>query len=140
MATAEQWTKCTQAQKDELNNLYDFRSRYVFRRKHMVDQLNKARKLVDRRRFHIFAGEWLHPVHVRYEAAREAQRLCEWLNTEGAELAHTIDRLDKAINEVLREAEQCHERRQLDLVGDMFPGLTSYEQRREVLHLLKGSK
>lgn len=116
MTTAEQWIKCTQAQKDELNNLYDLRHLYVSRRKHMVDQLNKARNLIPRKwRYSIGLELWIHPVHVRYEAAREAQRLCEWL-------AHTIARLGYAINEVLREAERGHEQRQL------------------TLHLLKGSK
>lgn len=141
MATSEQWIKCTQAQRDELNELYSVRNRYMSRRRHMVEQLNKARKMISRKwRYAIGLEPWIHPVHVRYEAAREAQRLCEWLNTEGAEMAHTIDRLEKAINEVLREAEQGHEQRQLDLVGDMFPGLTTDEQRREALHLLNGSK
>lgn len=141
MATAEQWIKCTQAQKDELNELYSVRNRYMSRRRHVVEQLNKARKLMERKTYYNWGlPAWYHPIHVRYEAARDVLRLEAWLNTEGAELAHTIDNLNKAIAEVLREAEQGHEQRQLDLVGEMFPQLTTTEQRREALHLLKGNK
>ncbi len=131
MVTDEQWMKCTQAQKDELTDLYGIRYRYYRRRRHVLDQLNKARKLVIR-----YGFGWIYPVHVRYEAARDVVRLERWLNTEGAELAHTLDRLEKAIAEIVREAEETHEQRQVELVGAMFPGLTTDEQRREALQLM----
>lgn len=140
MATTEQWLLCTQAQRDELCELNVIADRYRRRRLHAVETLNKARKLVDRRTGYHWGQLWINPVHVRYEAARDVVRLEHWLKTEGAELAHTICRLHKAINEILREAEEAHERRQLELVGVMFPGLTTDEQRREALQLMKGDK
>lgn len=138
MATTEQWIKCTQAQKDELNNLYDIARRYrttLQRKEHDIKTRQRLIKRVDLGLFN-----WVHPVHVRYEAARELLLLNEWMNTDGEAMRQTLTRLTYAIGSVLREAEQGHEQRQLALVGDMFPGLTTDEQRREALHLLKGSK
>lgn len=140
MATTEQWLKCTQAQRDEIHELDIIAYSYRSRRRSAVESLNKARKLVDRRTGYHWGQMWVHPVHVRYEAARDVARLTHWLETEGAELAHTIDRLEKAIAEILREAEEAHEQRQVELVGAMFPGLTTDEQRREALQLIKGKR
>lgn len=138
MATAEQWMKCTQAQRDELNNLYDIARRYQSTLLRTDIDIKTHQRLLKRVDLGLFT--WVHPVHVRYEAARELLRLNAWMNTDGEAMRQTLTRLTYAIGSVLREAERGHEQRQLALVGDMFPGLTTDEQRREALHLLKGSK